>query len=123
MSSPGTAHSLWLGFRQATGRRIDVTVKALASRNLNAHWTRGWQMRLDGDPSELWHWNLGYADSRESLSSTVYDFTRELRHRAVFGGFYRELSPRLGVRIDLTHEWSPGQAARNALHAGIVTHF
>lgn len=121
--APGTAHSLWLGVAQATNHRVTVTVKMLFSRNLNARWTQGWQARLDGEPDERWRWNLGYADSHESLSSTVYDFTRDLRTRAVFGGLYRELSPVLGVRLDLTHEWSPGQPARHALHAGLVTHF
>lgn len=121
--APGTAHSLWLGVTQYTTRRVAVTAKYLFSRNLNDRWTQGWQARLDGEPSERWRWSLGYADSKESLSSTVFDFTRELRTRAVFGGFYREFSPALGLRLDLTREWSPGSPARNALHAGLVTRF
>jgi YaiO family outer membrane protein len=121
--APGTAHSLWLGVAQSTTRRVAVTAKYLFSRNLNHRWTRGWQARLDGEPSERWRWSLGYADSKESLSSTVFDFTRELRTRAVFGGFYREFSPAFGLRLDLAHEWSPGGPARNALHAGFVTRF
>lgn len=121
--APGTAHSLWLGVTPYPTHRVAVTGKYLFSRNLNNRWTRGWQVRFDGEPSERWRWNLGYADSRESLSSTVFDFTRELRTRAVFGGFYREFSPALGVRLDLTREWSPGVPARNALHAGLVTRF
>lgn len=120
---PGTSQGFSLGLTQYTKHRIAGTAKMGFSRNLNGHWTRGWQVRLDGDPSETWRWNLGYADSRESLSATVYDFIRELRNQAIFGGLFHEFSPALGLRVDLSHEWTPGSPARNTLHAGITTRF
>lgn len=121
--APGTAHSLALGLTQYSTHRVAVTAKYLLSRNLNGHWTQGWQLRLDGEPSDRWRWNLGYADSKESLSATLIDYTRELRNRAVFAGIFREFSPALGLRLDLAHEWTPGTSARNTLHAGLVTRF
>ncbi len=121
--APGTAHSLWIGATQQLEHRLALTGKVLLTRNLNADFTSGWQMRLDGEPSDRWRWYVAYADAYESLSSSVFDFTRELRTRAVFGGIYREFSSTLGLRIDLTHEWAAGQPSRNAFHAGIVTRF
>lgn len=120
---PGTAHSLWLGVTQYTRFRVALTAKGLLTRNLNGRWTDGWQVRLDGEPSDHWRWWLGYADAKESLSSTVFDFTRELRTQAVFGGVYRELSASLGLRLDLTHEWVRGGVKRNAVHAGFTTRY
>ncbi|MCX6944570.1 MAG: YaiO family outer membrane beta-barrel protein [Opitutales bacterium] len=121
--APGTAHSLWLGVTQYTTHHVSVTARGLVSRNLNQHWTRGWQLRLDGDAFVQWRWDLGYSDTKESLSSTVFDFTQELRNRSVFAGIYREFSPSLALRLDLSHEWTPGNPARNTLHVGLVTRF
>ncbi|WP_415910431.1 YaiO family outer membrane beta-barrel protein [Oleiharenicola sp. Vm1] len=121
--APGTAHSLWLGATQYLNQRVALTGKVLFTRNLNRHYTDGWQLRLDGDPDERWHWNLGYADSSESLSSTVFDFTRELRTRAIFGGLARDFSLVRGIRVDLTHEWAGGAPTRNAIHVGVYTRF
>lgn len=119
----GTAHSLWVGVTQATGRRVAVTGKVLVTRNLNDNWTSGWQLRLDGEPSDQWRWHLGYADTEESLTSTIFDFTREWRTRAVFAGAAREFSSTLGLRLDLTHEWSEGAPDRNGVSLGVVTRF
>ncbi|HEY0863887.1 MAG TPA: YaiO family outer membrane beta-barrel protein [Lacunisphaera sp.] len=119
----GTAHSLALGVTQYTNHHLAVTVKGTLSRNLNGHFTTGWQVRLDGDPTDHWRWNLGYADGKESLSVTIIDYTREVRNRAVFAGVFREFSPTLGLRLDVSHEWTPGSPARNTLHAGLVTRF
>ncbi len=121
--APGTAHSLWLGATQQLPRHVALTGKVLATRNLNRHTTNGWQLRLDGEPNERWRWNLGYADSSESLSSTVFDFTRDLRTRAFFGGLARDFSLVRGVRVDLTHEWAEGVPTRNAIHVGVYTRF
>jgi YaiO family outer membrane protein len=121
--APGTAYSCWLGVTQYTKRRVAVTARYLISRNLNEHWTNGWQVRLDGEPTERWRWQVGYSDSKESLSSTIVDYVRELRNCAVFAGVYREFTPSFGVRLDLSHEWSPGTYGRNNLHVGIVTRF
>ena len=120
---PGTAHSIWLGVTQYTSHGVAVTAKTLLSRNLNGHWTGGWLARLDGDINPQWRWDLGYADTTESLSSTIYDFTRSLRYHSAFGGIYREFSPGFALRLDLAHEWSPGNPARHTLHVGIVTRF
>ena len=120
---PGTAHTLWLGVTQYSNRRVAVTLRGLASRNLNERWTGGWQLRFDGEPADHWRWHIGYADSKESLSSTVFDFTRELRTRAVFAGGYYEFSPAFGLRLDATHEWAAGLPDRHALHAGFTTRF
>lgn len=120
---PGTVHSLWLGATQHFEKRLALTAKVLATRNLNADFTSGWQLRLDGEPADHWRWYLGYADTYESLSSTVFDFTRELRTRAIFVGAYREFSSTLGLRLDLTHEWTVSLPSRNALHVGVVTRF
>lgn len=119
----GTALGYSVGVTQYTKHRFAGTAKVGFSRNLNGHWTNGWQVRLDGDPSETWRWNLGYADSRESLSATIYDYIRELRNQAIFGGLFHEFSPTWGLRVDLSHEWSPGAPARNTLHAGFTTRF
>ena len=145
--APGTVQSASVGLNQDTGLRlamlrlpragssgnileakdagssIVVTPRYSITRNLNGHWTRGWQFRLAGDFSANWHWDLGYADSRESLSSTVFDFLREVRNRAVFVGWMAEFSPVFGVRVDLSHEWSPGSPARNTAHVGVITRF
>ncbi len=121
--APGTAHSLALGVTQYSTHRVAITAKYLISRNLNGHWTEGWQLRLDGEPSDRWRWDLGYSDSKESLSATLIDYTRELRNRAVFAGLFREFSPVFGVRLDFSHEWSPGSPARHTLHVGLVTRF
>lgn len=120
---PGTAHSLWTGLTQSTNHRFAVTPQLLLSRNLNGRWTRGWQLRLDGEPNDRWRWRAGYADTKESLSSTVFDFTRELRTRTAYAGIGREFSPAFGVRLDFTREWVAEQSARNALHAGCTTRF
>lgn len=121
--APGTAHSLWLGVTQYTNRRVAVSAKILASRNLNDRWTSGWMVRLDGEPADHWRWHVGYADSNESLSSTVFDFIRKLRTRAVFAGWYYEFSPAFGLRFDAVHEWAAGLPDRNGFHAGITTRF
>ena len=119
----GTAHSLWLGATRYFSARLALTAKGLLSRNLNDDWTSGWQVRLDGEPTDHWRWHAGYADGYESLSSTVFDFTRQLRTRAVFVGAYREFSSTLGVRVDLTRESTTSLPARSALHVGITTRF
>ncbi|MCW5547510.1 MAG: tetratricopeptide repeat protein [Opitutaceae bacterium] len=121
--APGTAHSLWLGVTQYVSGRTALTFKGLVTRNLNRRWTDGWQIRLDREPADHWRWHLAYVDSNESLSSTVIDFTRELRTRAVFGGIYYEFSPVFGVRLDLTHEWAGGLPDRNAVNASLTTRF
>lgn len=120
---PGTAHSLWLGVTQYTNYRVAVTAKWLATRNLNDRWTHGWLAQLEGEPADHWRWHAGYADTTESLSSTVFDFTVAQRTRAVFAGVYYEFSPAFGLRLDLTHEWSAGTPDRNACHAGFTTRF
>ncbi len=120
---PGTAHSLWVGVTQYFNARTAVTLRALASRNLNDRWTGGWMARLEREPSDTLRWHLGYADTNESLSSTVFDFTRKVRTRAVFGGLYREFSPALGLKLDAVREWSAAGPDRNSLHAGFVTRF
>lgn len=120
---PGTAHSLWVGVTQYTPHRVALTVKALASRNLNDNWTGGWQARLDGEPADDWRWYLAYADGKESLSSSVFDFLSELRTRAVFGGIAHDFSPAFGLRLDFAHEWTIGLPDRNAFHAGFTTRF
>ncbi|HYC70720.1 MAG TPA: tetratricopeptide repeat protein [Opitutaceae bacterium] len=120
---PGTAHSAWLGVTQYTTHRVAVTAKTLVSRNLNDRWTGGWQLRLDGEPADHWRWHLGYADSKESLSSTVFDLIRELRTRAVFAGWFYEFSPAFAIRLDAAHEWADGLPDRNAFHAGFTTRF
>lgn len=118
---PGTAHSLWLGVTQNTTHKFAVTGKWLVTRNLNAHWTDGWLVQLEGEPDDHWRWHVGYADTTESLSSTIFDFTLAQRTRALFAGFYHEFSPAFGLRLDLTHEWSTMD--RNAIHAGFTTRF
>jgi YaiO family outer membrane protein len=120
---PGTAHSLAVGLMQYATAKVSVTAKYLLSRNLNGLWTEGWQVRLDGDPDDYWHWKVGYADSKESLSATLIDYTREVRNLAVFAGIYHEFSPAFGLRLDAAHEWTPGAPARNTLHVGLVTRF
>lgn len=119
----GTAHSLWLGATQHVTARVAVTLKSLLTRNLNDDWTTGWQVRLDGEPDDDWRWSLGYADASESLSSTIFDFTRDLRTRTLFGSVYRNFTSTLGVRLDLTHESTEGLPTRNALHVGVTTRF
>jgi YaiO family outer membrane protein len=121
--APGTAHSLWLGLTQYVSGRTAFTAKVLATRNLNRRWTDGWMLRLDREPADHWRWHLGYVDSNESLSSTVVDFTRELRTRAAFGGIYYEFSPVHGIRLDLTHEWAGGLPDRNAVNVSFTTRF
>lgn len=121
--SPGTAHSLGLGATQYLTGHIALTGKVLLSRNLNARWTDGWLLRLEGEPSERWRWNLGYADSSESLSSTLFDFLGNLRTRASFGGVTWEASPTLCVRLDFTHERTSGGLQRNAIHVGFTPRF
>lgn len=118
---PGTAHSLWLGVSQDTTHRMAVTAKWLATRNLNDHWTNGWLVQLEGEPADDWRWQLGYADSTESLASTVFDFTLAQRTRALFAGVYHEFSPAFGLRLDVTREWST--VDRKAVHAGLTTRF
>lgn len=120
---PGTAHTLWLGVTQYTTRRVAITLRALVSRNLNDRWTSGGQLRFDGEPADHWRWHLGYADGKESLSSTVFDFTRELRTRAVFAGLSCDFSPTFGLRLDATREWTAGLPDRHALHVGFTTRF
>lgn len=120
---PGTVHLVWYGLTQYTPFRVAVTLKGLAARNLNARWTGAWQFRLDGEPADNWRWHLAYADGKESLSSTVFDFLAERRTRAVFGGLHYEFSPALAVRLDLTHEWAAGLPDRNAFHVGFTTRF
>lgn len=119
----GQAHSLWLGVTQHFENRLSITAKGLLSRNLNDASTGGWQLRLDGEPDDRWRWYLGYADTSESLSSTVFDFTRELRTRTVFGGVSREFSSTFALRLDLTHEQTATLPERFALHAGVTTRF
>lgn len=119
----GTAHSLWLGVTQHFENRLALTAKALLSRNLNDESTSGWQLRLDGEPTDHWRWYLGYADTYESLSSTVFDLSRELRTRTVFGGVHRQFSPVLGLRLDVAHERTATLPERLVLHAGITTRF
>ena len=118
---PGTAHSLWLGVTQNTTHKFSVTGKWLVSRNLNDHWTDGWLVQLDGEPDDRWRWHIGYADTTESLSSTIFDFTSAQRTRALFGGIYYEFSSSFGLRLDLTREWST--VDRSAVHAGFTTRF
>lgn len=120
---PGTAHSLWAGVTQHVSGRTAVTLRALASRNLNDRWTGGWMARFEREPSDTLRWHLGYSDTYESLSSTVFDFTRKLRTRAVFTGLYREFSPAFGLKLDAVHEWTATGPDRNSLHAGFVTRF
>lgn len=120
---PGTAHSLWVGATQHFGGRMAATLRVLASRNLNDRWTGGWMARLERESSDTFRWHLGWSDTYESLSSTVFDFTRKVRTRAVFAGFYREFSPAFGLRLDAVHEWSASGPDRNSLHAGVVTRF
>lgn len=120
---PGTVHLAWYGVTQYLPFRVAVTLKGLAARNLNARWTGAWQFRLDGEPAEKWRWHLAYADGKESLASTVFDFLAERRTRAVFGGLHYEFSPAFAVRLDLTHEWAAGLPDRNAFHAGLTTRF
>jgi YaiO family outer membrane protein len=120
---PGTAHSLWLGLTQYTTLKVAVTAKLLATRNLNERWTDGWLVQLEGEPADHWRWHAGYADTTESLSSTVFDFTVARRTRAIFAGIYYEFSPVFGLRFDLTHEWAAGSPDRNAFHVGFTTRF
>jgi len=120
---PGTAHSLWAGVTQYVNARTALTLRALASRNLNDRWTGGWMARLEREPSDASRWHLGYSDTYESLSSTVFDFTSKVRTRAVFAGLYREFSPSFGLRLDAAHEWTAAGPDRNSLHAGFVTRF
>ncbi|MBA3849453.1 MAG: hypothetical protein C0502_05585 [Opitutus sp.] len=119
----GTVHSLWAGATQPLTSRYALTAKVLATRNLNDRWTGGWQLRLDGEPSDNWRWHAGYADSRESLSSTVFDFMRDLRTRTFFGGVSHAFSSTLGVRVDLTRESIDGVPDRRAIHVGLTTRF
>jgi YaiO family outer membrane protein len=119
----GTAHSLWIGATQYLTSRLALTAKVLGTRNLNDRWTGGWQLRLDGEPSDDWRWYLGYADSHESLSSTVFDFTRDLRTRTAFGGLYHSFNSTLGVRTDLTYESTESVPDRRAIHVGLTTRF
>jgi YaiO family outer membrane protein len=120
---PGTAHLLAIGVTQYTAHRFSITAKYTRTRNLNDRWTDGWQVRVDGEPADHWRWYAGYADGNESLSSTVFDFIRNQRTQALFAGAYREFSSALGMRIDLTHEWSKGLPDRNAIHVGFTTRF
>jgi hypothetical protein len=120
---PGTAQSLWVGGTRYIDGRTALTLRGLATRNLNHRWTGGWMLRLDREPSDTLRWHLGFVDSYESLASTVFDFSRRLRSRAVFGGIYREFSPSLGLKLDAVHEWTAGTPDRNSLHAGFVTRF
>lgn len=119
----GQAHSVWLGGTQYVTSRVSVTLKGLLTRNLNDDLTTGWQLRVDGEPSDTWRWSVGYADAHESLSSTVFDFTRDLRTRTLFASGYRAFSSTLGLRLDLTREWTESAPARHALHAGVTTRF
>ncbi|MBI2813297.1 MAG: YaiO family outer membrane beta-barrel protein [Opitutae bacterium] len=121
--APGTAHSLWLGVTQHTAHHVAVTVKGLTTRNLGARWTHGWLAQLEGEPKDHWRWRFGYADTTESLASTVIDFTRARRTRAVFADVYYEFSPVFGLRLGLTHERAGGAPDRNAFHAGCTTRF
>ncbi|MBA4138678.1 MAG: hypothetical protein C0518_15340 [Opitutus sp.] len=119
----GTAHSLWLGGTQYVSARVGLTLKGLLTRNLNDDWTSGWQVRLDAEPNDHWRWSIGYADASESLSSTIFDFTRDLRTRTLFGSVYRAFSATLGMRLDLTREWTENLPERSALHVGVTTRF
>jgi YaiO family outer membrane protein len=118
-----TANTFWLGATQSLPHRLALTVRAGASRNLNGHWTDGWQTRLEGDPTERCHWYAGYADGHESLSSTIYDFIRRQRTQALMFGIYYEIDPSLGVRIDYAHEWTQPAPTRNGCHVGLVRRF
>lgn len=121
--APGSAHSLWLGLTHYVTGRIALTAKGLGTRNLNGDTTGGWQLRVDHEPSDSWRWYLGYADAHESMSSTVFDFTSDLRTRSLFGGVYHEFSLTRGLRVDLTYEDTVSLPARRAFHVGIVTRF
>jgi YaiO family outer membrane protein len=121
--APGTARSLWLGATQYLNARVSLTGKALFTRNVDGEHTTGWQLRLDGEASDRWRWNLGGADSSESLSSTVFDFTRNLRTRAVFAGVACDFSLTRGVRVDLTREWTASVPTRTAIHVGFTQRF
>jgi YaiO family outer membrane protein len=120
---PGTAQSLWIGATQYLNARLAVTAKGLLTRNLNHDTTTGWQLRLDGEPSDEWRWALGYADAHESMSSTVFDFTRELRTRTVFANVSHWFSSTFGLRLDLTREETENVPERHALHVGVTTRF
>lgn len=119
----GTAQTVSLGVRQYINNRLSVTPRYNLTRSLNGSWHSGWQIRLDGEPSDTRRWWVGYADGRESLSPTLYDFTSALRTRTVFAGTQREFTPTIGMRVDLTREWSSGPADRTAIHVGIITRF
>lgn len=121
--APGSVHSLWLGLTHYLNGRLALTAKGLVTRNLNGEETGGWQLRIDHETSDTWRWYLGYADTHESLSSTVFDFTRELRTRTWFGGVYHEFSLTRGLRLDLTHEDTATLPTRRAIHVGLVTRF
>lgn len=120
---PGTAHSAWFGATQYVTSRVAVTAKHLVTRNLNRHWTDGWQLALEGEPSDEFRWRVGYADTKESLSTTVFDLVRELRTQTWFAGVHREFTPAFGLRVDLTHERVPGGSDRTACHVGLITRF
>jgi hypothetical protein len=121
--APGTAHSLWAGFTQYLTGRHALTLRGLASRNLNNRWTGGWMLRFEAEPSDTLRWHLGVSDASESLSSTVFDFTTRIRTRAGFGSVYREFSPSLGLRLDAAHERPDTGPDRTSFHAGFVTRF
>lgn len=120
---PGTAHSLWLGMTQHLTSRVAVTVRGLATRNLNRRWTHGAQIRLEGEPSDTWRWQVGFADTTESLSPTLFNLTRELRTRAGFAGVARELSARWAVRLDVVQERVESVPTRRSFHVGLTTRY
>lgn len=121
--APGTAHSLWLGVTQHLTHRLALTARVLAARNLNRRWTNGAQLRLDHEVSDEWRWHLGYADTKESLTPTLFDLTRELRTRALFGGIHHDLSSTWAVRVDVVHERTESGPTRRSFHVGLTTRF
>jgi YaiO family outer membrane protein len=120
---PATARSAWIGIAQRLPQRLILTAKGLVSRNLNGRSTGGWQIRLAGEPRESWRWFVGYADSEESFTPSLFELSRDLRTRALFGGVQHDLNPLQSIRADALIERVESGATRRGIHVGFTQRF
>ena len=77
---------------------------------------------ITSPPAAPWTDVGGIADGTSVLLEVEQSLT-DIGNKQAIGGISREFSPGFALRLDLAHEWSPGNPARHTLHVGIVTRF
>lgn len=119
----GDAQLFATGLQPYLVSRFWLTGQWLRTINLGGQITDGWLARADWAIDDHWTVYGGVAETKESLSPTVFDLGRSIPTHAAFGGVICEIGPAWSVRADFTQEEIDNSTIRRAVHLGCSVRF